>query len=42
MYIVNQKRAKINKQLHNLFQVLGREVEENTVYDWLEQRKNAK
>ena len=42
MYIVNQKRAKINKQLHNLFQVWGREVDETTVYDWLEQRKNAK
>lgn len=40
MYLINQKRAKLNKQLKGLFAVIGREVDEMTVYNWLDQKRS--
>lgn len=40
--LINQKRSKLNRQLKGLFQTIGREVDEMTVYNWLEQKRNYK
>lgn len=40
--LVNQKRTKLNKQLKGLFQAIGREVDEMTVYNWLEQKRTQR
>lgn len=34
MSVVNQKRAKYNRQLRGLFMALGREVSEDEAYEW--------
>lgn len=42
IYLVNQKKAKLNKQLKGLFQAIGREVDEMTVYNWLDQKRASR
>lgn len=39
MNVVNQRRAKLNRQLRGLFQALGRDVDEITAYKWQESRE---
>lgn len=38
--LVKQKRNKLNRQLRGLFQAYGREVDETTVYKWLQSRED--
>lgn len=37
--LVNSKRAKLNRQLRGLFQVLGREVDETTAFNWFQEKR---
>ena len=41
-YLINQKRSKLNRQLKGLFHALGREVDENIVYNWLDLKRSFK
>lgn len=36
--LINQKRAKLNRQLRGLCQAFGRDVDENTAYKWMMER----
>lgn len=35
---IAQKRSKLSRQLRGLFQTLGREVDETTAYNWMNER----
>lgn len=37
--LINSKRTRLNRQLRGLFQVLGREVDENTAFTWLQEKQ---
>lgn len=39
MSLVNIKKARLTKQLRGLFQVLGREVDETTAYNWYKEKQ---
>lgn len=37
--LIDSKRTRLNRQLRGLFQVLGREVDENTAFTWLQEKQ---
>lgn len=37
--LINSKRTKLNRQLRGLFQVLGREVDEITAFNWSQEKR---
>lgn len=39
--VINKNRAKLNRQLRGLFQVLGREVDEMVAYNWSREKMES-
>lgn len=37
--LINQKRTKLNRQLRGLFHAFGRDVDENTAYQWAKEKQ---